>query len=758
MTDEDDFTLNIGGSESRTSNKKQKRKTDGSAFDLINPFAGKQTHGNPTKRASNGTVRNGISKNSSSQRNGRRDQSASEQKGTKRPLSSLAEVDVETPVSHREVKKSKGIVSSVFTKNPEIVMPEAVEADTSMTTKAFGSGGTGDVTTFTELPLSNRVQGVLQKKFAAKYLTVVQRKALPHLLRPIPEGERALETDFIIKSPTGSGKTLVYLLPILEHLRAITPPIKRITGLHALILAPTRELALQIYETSMSLCTAEVRIVPGCLTGGENRKSEKARLRKGVNILIATPGRLLDHMKNTESLLLDRTRFFVLDEADRLCDMGFAPVIEEIVQKLPSDRSSRTNLLLSATLPSKVLELASLGLRHNVTRIDAALKEPHNGTEHTAAALEAESDDGNIQVPSSLCQSFSVVPAKLKLTSLIAFLAHEVKKAQQHPGSPCKAVVFVSTCEMVDFFTALLQYPDGFAKQFNEASLTQYAVEGFDLNQQRNILELALSSIKKPATRAKTSKQSRAPVLDEVAVYGLHGSMPQKKRTQVYKGLRSKDNRSVILFCTDVAARGLDIQGVTWVIQYGIPDSIESYVHRVGRSGRLDAKGASLIMLLPSETDYITSLRDKKIFPQPLEVSTPGMQKGSAEGVLADAFGHAQFNRMANDLQIACEELVQSNDEVSDLCDKAFVSFIRSYGAYPRQMKAICHIKKLHLGHVAKAFALRRSPKQVLQEMKGVKLNGAMRKGGSGKKQFSRPNKYDANAKDMSTTKEYEED
>lgn len=128
--------------------------------------------------------------------------------------------------------------------------------------------------------------------------------------------------NMLIKSQTGSGKTMAYLVPVINDLMSITPKIDRAEGCRTLIMAPTRELCTQIAEVLEKLTKCCVWVVGGCITGGERRKSEKGRLRKGIVVLVGTPGRLLDHLSSTESFLLTKLRWVVLDEVDRLLDMG----------------------------------------------------------------------------------------------------------------------------------------------------------------------------------------------------------------------------------------------------------------------------------------------------------------------------------------------------------------------------------------------------------------------------------------------------
>lgn len=170
---------------------------------------------------------------------------------------------------------------------------------------------------FSSLPLDSRLVKHLESTengFGLASCTFVQSAVIPMLTTK--------RQNTIIKSQTGSGKTLAYVLPILNDLIQMTPKIDRKDGTRALILAPTRELCTQIANVITKLVQCCVWIVTGCLLGGEKKKSEKARLRKGITILVSTPGRLLDHLNTTESFSLKLLQFVVLDEADRLLDMG----------------------------------------------------------------------------------------------------------------------------------------------------------------------------------------------------------------------------------------------------------------------------------------------------------------------------------------------------------------------------------------------------------------------------------------------------
>jgi ATP-dependent RNA helicase DDX31/DBP7 len=156
--------------------------------------------------------------------------------------------------------------------------------------------------------MNDRIKSNLENTFGITTMTESQRLAIPHLLA---------RRDVLLRSPTGTGKTLAYAVPIVEYLSSLEPKVQRSTGPLALIIVPTRELALQCFQVFQQLLKPFVYIVPGCITGGEKRKAEKARLRKGINVLIGTPGRLADHVVHTKSLCLRKLHWLVLDEADR---------------------------------------------------------------------------------------------------------------------------------------------------------------------------------------------------------------------------------------------------------------------------------------------------------------------------------------------------------------------------------------------------------------------------------------------------------
>lgn len=300
-------------------------------------------------------------------------------------------------------------------------------------------------------------------------LTTVQQKTIPQVLAG---------RDVLVRSQTGSGKTLAYALPVVERLQAQQPRIKRTDGVLALIIVPTRELAVQTYELFQKLVKPYTWIVPGALLGGESRKSEKARLRKGINVLLGTPGRLVDHLLHTASFRLDKLQFLILDEADRLLELGYERDVKQLVEAIDKQRAELAKesedskkaavmqrMLLSATLTSQVQQLAGLTLKdplyidNSDEATEAALKTKTGYQKDTIEAVqqEQELDDGLgeyledvtgvLSIPENLQLSYVVVPPKLRLVTISALLAKELAASPKK----FKAIVFMSTTEMVNF-------------------------------------------------------------------------------------------------------------------------------------------------------------------------------------------------------------------------------------------------------------------------------------------------------------------
>ncbi|XP_042333806.1 probable ATP-dependent RNA helicase DDX31 isoform X2 [Sceloporus undulatus] len=450
-------------------------------------------------------------------------------------------------------------------------------------------------------------------------------------------------------------------------------------GPYALVLVPTRES----FETVQKLLKPFTWIVPGVLMGGEKKKSEKARLRKGINLLIATPGRLVDHINSTQCVHFRRVRWLVLDEADRILDLGFEKALTVILNAVNADSAKQQRVLLSATLTEGVSRLANISLQSPVCISVVGESRDLDTTEVKAVTGEVMDDHAmgeerdSFAVPGKLQQNVVVVPSKLRLVTLAAFILAKFKFEKGN-----KMVVFFSSCEQVDFHHALFQ-----------KVLAEDLVAGG-----HEKLQLPLSAL---------------------VFARLHGDMKQEERTAVFQDfLQSKTG---ILLCTDVAARGLDLPQVTWIVQYNPPALLAEYVHRIGRTARIGSHGNSLLILTPSEAEYVSFLASHKINVSEMKMETvlsslmrddcfKGSQLGNKKFHGADP---QEVRRRATVLQTEFENYVHSSAETIRCAKRALQSFIRSYATYPANLKHIFHIRSLHLGHVAKSFGLRDAPRNL---------------------------------------------
>ncbi|KAK5933156.1 hypothetical protein CgunFtcFv8_004805 [Champsocephalus gunnari] len=544
-------------------------------------------------------------------------------------------------------KKDGGVkTSSLFKHNPDI--PALLSPVVSQVKeKIFTSDS------FSDMDLHPHLVATLNKVLNVSTVTSVQKQTMPVLLSG---------RDAVVRSQTGSGKTLAYAVPVVQSLQALQQKVSRSDGPLAVVIVPTRELAQQTFQTFQKLLKPFTWIVPGVLMGGEKRKSEKARLRKGINILVSTPGRLVDHIKNTLVIAFSSVRWLILDEADRILDLGFEKDLTVILNSLNSTGPSRQNVLLSATLSQGVTRLADVCLNDPVT---INVSGPAS-SDLTAPATDPGSADQpeSFTLPEALQQFVVVVPSKVRLVCLAAFILHKCKFSKNN-----KLIVFTSSCEAVEFLHA--------------------------------IFTAVLSTNQKPP----------------LSFLRLHGNMKQEDRTEVFKEFSV--SQSGVLLCTDVAARGLHLPAVTWIIQFTPPTAAAEYVHRVGRTARIGGRGSSLLFLTPAETAFTTELANHNI-----SLSEMKLEDILSSLMMDDTFKgrgryHSQSSSKALEqetreratvLQTEFENFVHSDAQSLQNAKKALQSFLRSYTTFPAPLKHIFHIKHLHLGHTAKSFGLRDAP------------------------------------------------
>ncbi|XP_070760333.1 ATP-dependent DNA helicase DDX31 [Enoplosus armatus] len=556
----------------------------------------------------------------------------------------------------KETGRSSIKTSSLFKHNPEI--PEIHRPVVSqLKEKVFTSDS------FSDLDLHPHLVATLNKVLNVSMVTSVQKQTVPALLSG---------RDAVVRSQTGSGKTLSYAVPVVQSLQAVRPKVSRSDGPLAVVIVPTRELAQQTFQTFQKLLKPFTWIVPGVLMGGEKRKAEKARLRKGINILVSTPGRLVDHIKNTLSIAFSAVRWLILDEADRTLDLGFEKDLTVILNSLNSTGPSRQNVLLSATLTHGVTRLADVCLNDPVNiHVSGPASSDLITTSSTVTSDPSTANQSeSFAVPEALKQFVVVVPSKIRLVCLAAFILDKCKFSQNN-----KLIVFVSSCEAVEFLHSLFT-----------------------------------SVLSGPSTNQKP----------RISFLRLHGNMKQEERSEVFQ--QFSVSQSGVLLCTDVAARGLDLPQVTWIIQYTPPAAAAEYVHRVGRTARIGGRGNSLIFLTPAETAFITELANHNISLSEMKLQDilSSLMKddtykgrGKYHSKSSSKALEQETRERATVLQTEFEDLVHSDSESVQTAKKALQSFLRAYTTYPANLKHIFHIRSLHLGHTAKSFGLRDAPQHL---------------------------------------------
>ncbi|XP_027018701.2 probable ATP-dependent RNA helicase DDX31 isoform X2 [Tachysurus fulvidraco] len=579
--------------------------------------------------------------------------------------------------------------SSLFRNNPEI--PDVLSpAVTQVKEKVFTSNS------FQEVDLHPHLIATLNKVLNISSMTSVQKQTIPVLMAG---------KDAVVRSQTGSGKTLAYGIPVVQSLQAVQPKIKRSDGPLALVIVPTRELAQQSFQIFQKLLKPFTWIVPGVLMGGEKRKAEKARLRKGINVLISTPGRLVDHIKNTLSIAFSAVRWLILDEADRTLDLGFEKDLTVILNALNAGGSARQTVLLSATLTEGLSRLTSISMNDPVyIQVSDVTDKSVDTSEPLLSSQSPPSQQADsYAVPDKLQQYMVVVPSKLRLVCLAAFILARCKFERDQ-----KLIVFISSCEAVEFLITLL------------------------------------SSV----LCGKSSTANKQP--ESINFHRLHGNMEQEERTEVFQEF--SQSKTGVLLCTDVAARGLDLPQVTWILQFNPPSSAAEYVHRVGRTARIGARGNSLLFLTPSETAYMNVLANHNI----------SLHEMKNEDILSTLLKDERFRGRGNwdkksvgareqdvreratVLQTDFENYVHASPESVQAAKKALQSFVRAYTAYPSALKHIFHIRHLHLGHAAKSFGLRDAPQSLSSAIADSTAKGKSKKQAKGKDKKRPTNKLTA--------------
>jgi len=409
--------------------------------------------------------------------------------------------------------------------------------------------------------------------------------------------------DLIAIGQTGSGKTLGFLLPAVMHVLSAKQAER--TGRaapRAVVVAPTRELAQQTEQVLFKLTKGlprESRLYSACLYGGASKGHQIERLQRGADVVIATPGRLIDLLEGG-FVSLDSTTYFVLDEADRMLDMGFEPQIRKILTQIRPDRQMQ---MWSATWPEEVQDLA----QDLLSSAEASKRDQHVHLNIGSTELQANPD---------ITQNVEVMEPFDKQGRLVE-LVEDLKRQAEDSGEPHRVLIFSQTKRTVDHIDHILNR------------------EGH-------------------------------------RVRGIHGDRTQAQRNSCLNNFRS--GRTNILVATDVASRGLDVDDIGHVINYDFPDTIESYVHRIGRTGRRGKKGTAHSFLTSRPDDARLAKPLIKVLKQagqnvPQELYTLAPQAGKAGA------GKGKFSRYQQ----------RGYNDRSSRYNRDFVSHRSQYGSNDRR-------------------------------------------------------------------------
>ncbi|GBE60443.1 DEAD DEAH box helicase [Babesia ovata] len=517
-------------------------------------------------------------------------------------------------------------------------------------------------------------------------MTVIQSRSIPRIL----DG-----CDVLIRSATGSGKTLTFLVPALQRL--VCPrngaKITRQDGTCVMMICPTRELSVQTRDTFSKLARPFPWIVVAALMGGDSRKSEKAQIRKGITVVIGTPGRVLDHCESTASFKVSNMEMFVLDEADRLLDMGFEVKIRGIYKFLMASRDVESagklqTVMTSATLTDAVHKLADFCLRTNRETIGV--------------------DDDFLAMPSTLTHEYVVVECKDKLICLVSLLLKYVSNGE-------KVLIFVANCQTVVYFHRLLQsltWPTVAGAKKGKRDISSKVAKQLDTYS--NTIDEYEMMTGEDARQFKGSIEGRPkglPVFSKVPIHMLHGSMEVNDRAGYMSDFMSHDR--AIMISTDVASRGLNMSKVDRVIQYDPPQQLEEYIHRSGRTARLGGKGNAILLLMPHEVHFIQALRQRGIHVKQV-------MEGLVWSYIEQTFvpkhlrGFKGYN--ISFLRNCFSDLVSADAELLSIAQSAFRAAVQSYKSYARDLRRTFDFKKLHLGHYAAAYCLKQRPGDILPD------------------------------------------
>ena len=616
-----------------------------------------------------------------------------------------------------------------ISKDKKNIKNEVAKNNISVPKKTNSSQTIFSVRTFDDLKINNYLKKALNKN-NYNTMTKIQKKAIPILLE---------HKNVIVKSETGSGKTLAYIIPLYQSLIELNEfeKINRKNGVYSIIFSPTHELCLQIEKTFDKLKSCCINVVYGALMGGQKIETEKKKLRKGLNVIITTPGRLLYHLKNTENINFTTLKIIIMDEADLMLDMGFEKDIRECLKLIVQKSENLNNeeeiilnpdlfkkfkiFLISATIDNRIRKMSNyfmkgfkaIGFEKEDERdkeIQNENKDEEGNNKITEEDNKEKEEKNNSNISSNyylsslkqqnITQYYSYINDEYRLIHLIAFLYNNLFQ---------KIIIFVSTCDLCEYLSKII---------------TDIEI---DINYKSEIGQ----NLKESKTKSsKNDSQEKFIHLFNQKTYKLHGKMKHEERKIVFNDFN--DDNTGILIATDVAARGLDFKDINWVIHYDINPDIKEYINRIGRTARIDNTGNSILFLMQNE---------RKLLDTCFKPIKNNLNEIKNSDILIIFLKNINKNILKNKINENIKEVkYNTNDDIDTLDEneiykkkylyiispilrcikgfvfkdktnlimarKAFKSEIRAYVTFLKFAKDVFNVKALNLTRMSRSFGL----------------------------------------------------
>ena len=589
------------------------------------------------------------------------------------------------------------------------------------------------IKTFDDLKINPYLKRALNKNNYST-MTKIQKKAIPILLE---------HKNVIVKSETGSGKTLAYIIPLYQNLIEINEinKINRKDGIYSIIFSPTHELCLQIEKTFDKLKSCCINVVFGTMMGGQKIDTEKKKLRKGINVIISTPGRLLYHLRNSGNLNFSKLKTIIIDEADLMLDMGFEKDIKEcfklIIKKSEDEFDNDEDIelnpdlfkkfkiyLISATIDNRIRKMSNYFMKgfkaigFEKEDNDNNKRGENEGNKNTNDTKVKDNNDNKMEnieekeenniinynnyltslKQQNITQFYSCIYDEYKLIHLISFLYNNIQR---------KTIIFVSTCDLCEYLSKLI---------------TEIEI---DINYNQNISSHFSKSSK---DKAKSKLQEKPVNLFSQKTYKLHGKMKHDERKIVFNEFN--EDETGILIATDVASRGLDFRDVDWIIHYDINPDIKEYVNRIGRTARIDNIGNSILFLMKNEmklldTCFISVKNNlneiknsdilinfckninKNILENKLEENIIDIKIDNDDETLDENdIYRKKYGNILNILSRCIKNFVFKDKNNLILARKAFKSEVRAYATFFKYGKDVFNINTLNLTRISRSFGL----------------------------------------------------